>query len=554
MESRGRGIRGARKDDSQKSQEPPTPVSTAWADFMTEEGMGPTSSADKEETKEATSSADKKKASTASQAPSLDKPREYTLPLVQHKRTTEPLPKKLKTTATGSLLVQTGTLDSVMIGRNKRALNQPHDLTIPTSIMPALKVSRVIASCNASHAICIDTSGVAHGWGRNEAHQLSQALPTVVPLPTKLELEGTVVDGAVGKSHTILLDSKHSLWAVGANKAGQCGVRTFTDVPNFRKCVLDATIVQVTGVILECSGCPESSDYIAIAWAVANSPLFVPLRFLAEKHFLSPCRKMVMSIQREVPSLDNWAMERRESILFQQTNSVRQQLLQVVDSLSVVQHVVVVVIVSHCSLNLYVAFTNCHIFTRRDVFCHVHGETHAGMPAGMSSGNDHKVVPMQEHVRIGYIACGKHHTVAIEAPSGIPPRVFTWGCGNYGCLGHGVQQDEYHPRLVATLSSGPLWQNNPAVSAAAGSSCSMILTKRGHVYYWGKHRSVGEAMMRPTLLDALANNGHVVTHVAAGASTVVCSTENAVTVSWGMGTCHCCSIICYMSTGLFAHI
>lgn len=186
-------------------------------------------------------------------------------------------------------------------------------------------------------------------------------------------------------------------------------------------------------------------------------------------------------------------------------------------------------------------FANCNIFTKRHVFCHVPGEK---MQAGGGNNNDTKVIPMQENIRIGYIACGKHHTVAIEAPSQgsgdggdiPPPRVWTWGCGHYGCLGHGVQQDEYHPRLVATLSSGgPLWQSNPPVSAAAGSSCTMILTKRGHVYYCGRHRSVGEAVMRPTLLEALANNGHVVTHIAAGSATVVCSTANAVTVSWGMG-------------------
>lgn len=188
-------------------------------------------------------------------------------------------------------------------------------------------------------------------------------------------------------------------------------------------------------------------------------------------------------------------------------------------------------------------FANCNVFTKRGVFCHVPGET---AYAGISGGNDSKVVPMQENIRIGYIACGKHHTVAIEAPSqSVPPRVWTWGCGNYGCLGHGVQQDEYHPRLVATLSAGPLWTSNPPVKAAAGASCSMILTERGHVYYCGRHRSVSEAVMRPTLLEALANNGHVVTHMAAGSATVVCSTANAVTVSWGMGTFCCSSGACY---------
>jgi alpha-tubulin suppressor-like RCC1 family protein len=151
--------------------------------------------------------------------------------------------------------------------------------------------------------------------------------------------------------------------------------------------------------------------------------------------------------------------------------------------------------------------------------------------------SDLKVVPLSnQNVRIGFIACGKHHTVAIEAPSpDHSPRVFSWGCGNYGCLGHGPQKDEYRPRLISTLSTGPIWDSNPAVSAAAGASCSLILTKRGHVYYCGRHRSVGEAVMRPSLLEALANNGHVVEHVSAGSGSVVCSTKNAVTVSWGQG-------------------
>lgn len=46
---------------------------------------------------------------------------------------------------------------------------------------------------------------------------------------------------------------------------------------------------------------------------------------------------------------------------------------------------------------------------------------------------------------------------------------------------------------------------------------------------------MGEATMRPSLVDALANNQHVVTHAAAGGQTVVCCTANAQTVAWGQG-------------------
>jgi len=242
MESRGRGIRGRNKDDGTEQQ---TPISTAWADFMTEEGMAPpTTTTNEAPTQKATTT---KTTTTASS----DKPREYTLPLTKEwiKSNAQPKQKKArKSISQGNLLVQTGTLDSSMIGRHKRALDQPYDLQIPTSIMPSLQVSRVIASCNAAHALCIDTAGVAHGWGRNEAHQLSQSLPSVVPLATRLvDVPGLVVDAAVGKSHTMVLTNEGLLYAVGANKSGQCGVRNFVDVPNFRKCVLDGIhkIVQV---------------------------------------------------------------------------------------------------------------------------------------------------------------------------------------------------------------------------------------------------------------------------------------------------------------------
>lgn len=175
------------------------------------------------------------------------------------------------------------------------------------------------------------------------------------------------------------------------------------------------------------------------------------------------------------------------------------------------------------------AFANEISFKRRSVFCHAPTEK-----LHTSAGDRPPVVDLNEpDVRIQYIACGKHHAIAVEASSSNSQhtnRVFTWGCGNYGCLGHGVQADEYRPRLVGALAKIP-----NIVSASAGASCSMALTESGHVYYGGKHRSVGESVMRPHLLAELAHNGHVVTHCAAGSQTVVCSTQNAVTVAWGQG-------------------
>ena len=162
------------------------------------------------------------------------------------------------------------------------------------------------------------------------------------------------------------------------------------------------------------------------------------------------------------------------------------------------------------------------------------------MTSGVDSQGKVKCVSLDDSSQIclANVSCGKNHIIAVEAPTAGAshvPRVFSWGCGDYGCLGHGIQADEYTPRMIGGFR-GPIFANNHPVSAVAGSNCSVVLTKHGHAYYVGKHKSAGEATMRPTLVDALANNGHVITSVGAGAQTVFCATKSGVTVSWGNGS------------------
>lgn len=179
------------------------------------------------------------------------------------------------------------------------------------------------------------------------------------------------------------------------------------------------------------------------------------------------------------------------------------------------------------------AFANCQVFNSRRVFVHAPNEK-------LHTKNEHcKTVPLEDSAGITFsrIACGKHHGLAVEATSdtGRRPRVFSWGCGNYGCLGHGVQADEYYPRLIGIVATLPLsMELGGSIEVSAGAHCSLLQTPSGHIYYWGKHRSVGEAVMRPKLVEELANNGHVVRHCSAGGQTVVCCTSSCV-VAWGQG-------------------
>lgn len=169
------------------------------------------------------------------------------------------------------------------------------------------------------------------------------------------------------------------------------------------------------------------------------------------------------------------------------------------------------------------AFANCAVWTVRSTFCH--------------GTDDSKVypVPDSEHIRVQEVACGRHHSLVVEATAeGHEARVFSFGCGDYGCLGHGVQKDEFFPRQIAVLAMSHVGLDDN-LRLSAGNSCSLLQTSKGHVYYWGKHRSVGEAVMRPQLVDVLANNQHQVSHVAAGSQTVACTTAHGQTVVWGQG-------------------
>mmetsp|Transcript_10270 Transcript_10270/g.15078 ORF Transcript_10270/g.15078 Transcript_10270/m.15078 type:complete len:612 (+) Transcript_10270:116-1951(+) len=481
MSSQGRGYRrrGSKEaDDATESK--PKVANTAWADFMMEA---------KEEDKPKEDAEDNKKRSRRSTGGNNQEsqPAESTTTTTTSKIRTYDLSslkcddnksKKSKTSAGDcGVLVQAGTLDASSVGRTKVSASQQRsfDLSLP-SLIPVRNIlfRQVISSCNAAHALAIDSNGNLYGWGRNESQQLGMAASACVSRPFLLEVpssSGKIVSGAVGKNHSMVLDSSGELYAVGGNKVGQCGVKLNADlIPQWKACVgFDSNVAQVA--------CGE-------AFSIALD--------------------------------EHGYMYTAGSSEFGQTGTGETGEYFV-------------------SANK-LAFANSIQFQKQQGFCSM-----GPAESIYRADNSLKKSPLDDalQIRLSSIACGKHHAVAIEAPAsgnGHTPRVFTWGCGNYGCLGHGVQADEYTPRSIALFEQqDSVFANNPPVSAAAGASCSMVLTKSGHVYYWGKHKSNAEAVMRPQLLNELAHNGHIASHVAGGNQSVMVTTQNAVTVAWGQG-------------------
>ena len=182
-----------------------------------------------------------------------------------------------------------------------------------------LRISDVESvTSGAFHNLALTSTGNVYGWGRNETAQLGTGLGSYVGRPFLLEgLDQTVVGGAVGKSHSIVLTQNQEMWAVGSNKVGQCGIKSSMDpVPNFRKCVLDVNVVQVRRIAVSCIDVVFVRERLMCwCWTLkcSNRVSLFTCRSRVEKPFLWPSTKTVTFTRQARPSLVNWVMEKQEN-------------------------------------------------------------------------------------------------------------------------------------------------------------------------------------------------------------------------------------------------
>ena len=79
--------------------------------------------------------------------------------------------------------------------------------------------------------------------------------------------------------------------------------------------------------------------------------------------------------------------------------------------------------------------------------------------------------------RVVMVAAGDQHTVALSEAG----RVFTWGSGEYGRLGHGDRENQRAPRQVEVGRFG----GEGVVFVAAGGAHTVAVTAGGRLYSWG---------------------------------------------------------------------
>lgn len=474
MCAEGRGINSSNTNPTVPFTSPKT--SSAWADFIQEEGVSNALSTNDVTASTAAKSngpPNKKlkmeEGVDATSSSSLGEV-EYDLSILSNQKKEEPLPF-------GSL-VQSGTLDSTVVGRKslKSSDEAVYHLAVPTVLLPSVAITKVCTSCNAAHAIAIDNFNQAYGWGRNEGLALGSSFgedAKVVPTPQIIASD--IETAALGKFHSLFLQTDGSIHSLGQNKVGQCGWRGN---------------VKQSGVLKPCITFGSKKD----GGDGKSSASLVFRRIACGEDF-------------SVALSD-------EGIIYTTGSSEFGQLANGETGEYFV------------SANK-LAFANSFGFKEQIIF-HENDPDDKGI-----NEQKRKTVVITDSIRIQDIAAGKHHALALEAPSknnSRGTRIFSWGCGNYGVLGHNRQKDEYFPRHVSFLPRAMTF-----TKLAAGSNCSLALTAQGHVYYWGNHRSNAEAVMKPTLVDALANNQHVVTHIGSGPSNVACTTDLGNTVVWGNG-------------------
>jgi len=148
------------------------------------------------------------------------------------------------------------------------------------------------------------------------------------------------------------------------------------------------------------------------------------------------------------------------------------------------------------------------------------------IPVWIEKTREGQAVPVLD-VKITSIACGTNHVVALDHKK----RVFTWGFGGYGRLGHSEQKDEHRPRLVQHFDR----PGRGAVQIWAGASYSMALNETGVTYFWGLqgNNTNRESTMYPKPFADL--HGWKVRSIGCGSKHSVVAADESVIV-WGVQT------------------
>lgn len=158
-----------------------------------------------------------------------------------------------------------------------------------------------------------------------------------------------------------------------------------------------------------------------------------------------------------------------------------------------------------------------HMYNAKDSSIQIRFEPQP-QPRCISALSSHRVVK---------IASGGTHALAVSDQG----AAFTWGNGNYGKLGHRVQQDEFSPRPLESFTKRILAL--PDGVAAAGSTSTWCMGTGPQLYAWGKLKTSGDNTTHPQPVHDLS--GWNPRSMACGPATFAVAAESSV-ITWGAAT------------------
>ncbi|XP_019845780.2 probable E3 ubiquitin-protein ligase HERC2 [Bactrocera dorsalis] len=142
-----------------------------------------------------------------------------------------------------------------------------------------------------------------------------------------------------------------------------------------------------------------------------------------------------------------------------------------------------------------------------------------------------KLIEALRAKKIRDIACGSSHSAAITSAG----ELYTWGLGEYGRLGHGDNVTQLKPKLVTALSGKRVIQ----VACGSRDAQTLALTEDGIVYSWGDGdfgklgRGGSEGSSIPHEIERLTGIG--VIQIECGAQFSLALTRTGEVWTWGKG-------------------
>jgi alpha-tubulin suppressor-like RCC1 family protein len=86
-------------------------------------------------------------------------------------------------------------------------------------------------------------------------------------------------------------------------------------------------------------------------------------------------------------------------------------------------------------------------------------------------------------LKVEFLSCGESHSAAISDKL----KLYTWGSGSYGRLGHGMDQSERRPKVVVNM------EDFECIYVSCGAFHTFAVTAEGNIYAFGqgKHGKLG---------------------------------------------------------------